>query len=453
MIADILHGLAKANIAAGLAVAAILTIRPLARRWLGAQTAYGLWLVAPLAATGALLPARKVVLLQTVAANNALPHAISPTFVATDYSPLLFGLWVTGVALSLVVLAERQRRFKASLGRLTPATGRTLLAEYNGGPAVLGALIPWIVLPADFEARFSPSEREAILAHERTHLVAGHAQTNGLVAVIQSLCWFNPLAYVATRALRLDQELACDAAVLSQSAASPRLYGEALLRTQLNAPPLPLGCYWPSTGPKSLKERFLMLKKPTPSRTVRWTGAGLVSLAAMVAALGAWAAKPARVEIDSAPYAEAQPALPARAAQEAEAAQEAGAAQEARPAQAPPQVSTGNSVTPAAARSSVPDHRITEPNWIETPTSADYVGLYPQRAAQQEKTGKVTMQCLVTETGSVNNCAVTQETPEGLGFGDAALAMADKFKMSPATRDGAPVGGAVVTIPIMFALQ
>jgi TonB family protein len=486
MIADILHGLVRANIAAGLAVAAILPLRPLARRWLGAQTAYGLWLVAPLAAAGAFLPARKIVLMQT-AATAPLPHTITATFVATDYSPLLFGLWVAGVALSLAVLAERQRRFRASLGRLTPVRDGTLLAEHNRGPAVLGALIPRIVLPVDFEVQFSAAERQAILAHERTHLAAGHAQTNGLIAVIQSLCWFNPLAYVASRALRQDQELACDAAVLSRSTASPRLYGEALLRTQLNAPPLPLGCYWPSTGLKSLKERLLMLKKPLPNRRVRLAGAGLIGLAAVGGAVAAWAAQPAQVKIiDLLANQEKAKAYATTFLQDKLAATTDPAERKAlsdrlvsiqahtsedgvivtpatglvltHVAQTAPQVSTRNSFSlPAAASSAPPQYVVTEPDWLERPTGGDLQHVYPERARRMEKDGRVAMRCVVTEIGSVTECAVVQETPDGFGFGEAALAMAmamaDKFKMSPATLHGAPVAGGVVIIPIMFAGQ
>ncbi len=164
---------------------------------------------------------------------------------------------------------------------------------------MFGAFKPRIILPSDFEDRFSAGERQAILAHERRHLAAGHAQTNGLVALVQCLFWFNPAVWLAGRALRLDQELACDAAVLTRSA--PRLYGEALLRAQLNAPPLPLGCYWPSTGPKSLKERLLMLKTPNPSLPIRLAGAALIALAAGGCAVAAWAAQPAQVKVTPQP--------------------------------------------------------------------------------------------------------------------------------------------------------
>ena len=38
------------------------------------------------------------------------------------------------------------------------------------------------------------------------------------------------------------------------------------------------------------------------------------------------------------------------------------------------------------------------------------------------------------------------------GFGQASLRLTSRFRMRPQTRDGAPVGGARVTIPITWQL-
>ena len=64
--------------------------------------------------------------------------------------------------------------------------------------------------------------------------------------------------------------------------------------------------------------------------------------------------------------------------------------------------------------------------------------------------GRAVISCLVTARGSLDDCAVASEDPPGRGFGGAALLMAPTFMMRPLTKDGVPVGGARITIPIRF---
>ena len=85
-----------------------------------------------------------------------------------------------------------------------------------------------------------------ILAHENAHLRAGDARINAVAAAALCACWFNPLVHMAVYLMRLDQELACDAAVLDRFPRARRLYAEVLLKTQLAAQPLPFGCHWPA---------------------------------------------------------------------------------------------------------------------------------------------------------------------------------------------------------------
>jgi TonB family protein len=96
---------------------------------------------------------------------------------------------------------------------------------------------------------------------------------------------------------------------------------------------------------------------------------------------------------------------------------------------------------------------ITAPDWTAQPTATDLRNTYPREALRKGPEGRAVISCVVAETGQVGQCRLLSEMPEGEGFGAAALALGNKFYMKPQTRDGAPVGGARVNIPIIFKVK
>jgi beta-lactamase regulating signal transducer with metallopeptidase domain len=313
MASDLLDLILRANLVLAAGVIAVLLLRGPARAWFGARIAYALWLIPPLAAAMCLVPPRTEIVtvpahfpapldVAHLSASAPPPALVHPTPI--DISIALIGAWAGGVLLCLIILALRQQRYVSSLGGLQPREdlgARVFAAASTAiGPALIGVFRPKIITPADFDARFSQEERRIILAHERTHMAHGDPLVNAACALLQCLNWFNPFVHIAVRALRTDQELACDAAVLEAAQSARRPYAEALLKTQNPQLPAPLGCAWPSPTHRSLKERISMLKRPVPNLAQRLLGGAAVAAVIVIGCGAAWTAQPPALVFEAA---------------------------------------------------------------------------------------------------------------------------------------------------------
>lgn len=171
---------------------------------------------------------------------------------------------------------------------------------------MFGLWQPRLVLPADFQQRFDPSEQAAILAHEAVHADRRDNLCN-LLATAWAVClWFNPLAWWALRRMRGDQELACDAALLNRpDGADAATLARALMKAQTLDQPAPLAVGWHTTHP--LVQRVAMLKHHPRSLARRHTGLGLVALLCLGAAGLGHALQAAAANLASDPATPAHP--------------------------------------------------------------------------------------------------------------------------------------------------
>ena len=103
----------------------------------------------------------------------------------------------------------------------------------------------------------------------------------------------------------------------------------------------------------------------------------------------------------------------------------------------------------AAAQSQTDAPTFKPPEWLRRPTAQDLLSVWPAAAFKGGQGGKAVIACDTTVEGTLRGFRVLSESPAGLGFGAAAMALAPQFLMKPATKAGVPVASRV-QIPVDF---
>jgi bla regulator protein blaR1 len=286
-----------------LAVLFVALARVPLRGTLGARAVYWLWLTVPASAAALALPH-----LDPPSGNSAvlapdvfgwvwakLDGLVAAVQVSGALATAAAALWAVGAGAALALMFVRQRSFARALGALVPSPDGTWRSRGVAEPMLIGALRPRVLVPLDFERRYSAEEREFVLAHERAHVRRRDTVVNAFGAAWLCVFWFNPVMFWAMRLLRFDQDLACDAAVLAAAGKGCRSrYAEALLKTQLageGASALPLACHWRSVHP--LRRRIAALRRPVAGRMRHGIGIICATLLVCAVSLAADAVQPA----------------------------------------------------------------------------------------------------------------------------------------------------------------
>ena len=96
---------------------------------------------------------------------------------------------------------------------------------------------------------------------------------------------------------------------------------------------------------------------------------------------------------------------------------------------------------------------ILDPVWLLQPSREDVSDLYPPVAADENRTGMVTIDCAVTASGRLSACKVAAERPARYGFGAATLKLASRFRMRSTTQSGESIAGRRVRVPVRWRLE
>ena len=307
----------------GALIALVLILRRPVGRHFGSQVAYALWalpllrlllppvvLPASFAPVPTATPAASVSEAAPIAADLpvetgadiATAAAITPPPPAWEWIDLVapaVSLWA-GVALAFlafrVVTYHRMRRELLEGARPVGEIGKVRLVETPAlaAPVAFGVLDKVIALPPRFMAQPDLAARDLAIAHELAHHKGRDLLANFAAQALLALHWFNPIAWYGWRAMRRDQEAACDARVLAGRGREDRIRYAALIAGIATGPrsldfkgalAAPMAC--PVLGERSIVHRLRSISMSEMSRRRRWFGRTLFAASALALPLTA----------------------------------------------------------------------------------------------------------------------------------------------------------------------
>lgn len=93
------------------------------------------------------------------------------------------------------------------------------------------------------------------------------------------------------------------------------------------------------------------------------------------------------------------------------------------------------------------------PYWSQSPSVEDMARVYPVGARAKRLGGRATLDCAILPSGQATDCKVAQESPEGQGFGQAALSLAPLIVLGEKTRATPDYVGRRVRVPLIWKVD
>ncbi|MCR8842337.1 M56 family metallopeptidase [Paenibacillus sp. SC116] len=151
-------------------------------------------------------------------------------------------------------------------------------------PTLYGIIQPKIILPAASTTKLLHSDLRYIFLHELVHLKRKDISVNWIMTILLVVHWFNPLLWYASRKMREDQELSCDAIVMSCIQPNEAIeYGYTIVRlleTQPSKSSRFVATATFITDKSFIKRRIKMISMfKRSSRSIKWSVFGLVIIA------------------------------------------------------------------------------------------------------------------------------------------------------------------------------
>ncbi|VWX55078.1 M56 family metallopeptidase [Novosphingobium sp. 9U] len=320
----------------GALMALILLVRRPVGRWFGPGAAYALWalpmirmLLPPLVLPQSLAVARVT---QTWAPPVETGVGVAPAayvYAPTGATPIesvglmdlpwatiLVSVWLAGAVVFLIHRFASYHAMRRELLRDARVIGhsdavRIVESSAVTAPVAFGVFDRVVALPRGFLADADSDASDFAITHELEHHAGNDLIANIAVQPLFALHWFNPLAWAAWRALRSDQEAACDARVMAGRTRREReRYGRLIASFAANSRfALAAPMAGPLTGDKPIIHRLKALVRNDVPERHRLLGRSLFAVSIVAVPLTASVTYAAQEAEDSV----LEPAVPASA--------------------------------------------------------------------------------------------------------------------------------------------
>jgi beta-lactamase regulating signal transducer with metallopeptidase domain len=247
------------------------------------------------------LPARKIS--ASVAApfvSHTIVQITQPFSESFAYAPsashsnswipiAIFAIWAFGFLAMAVMRFRGWLRIRAVVRgsaplKIGPAVSATIPVRSSTTllePGVVGFLRPVLLLPEGIGKTLTPSQLEAVLAHEQSHVRRRDNLTSAFHMLVEAIFWFHPLVWWIGAKLVEERERACDEAVLARGN-EPRVYAEGILNVCKSYFESPLRCVSGVTG-SDLKKRIRAILTQRVARDLNFTRKAALAVAAVAA--------------------------------------------------------------------------------------------------------------------------------------------------------------------------
>ena len=357
---------------------------------IGVSLSYKLWALVPACLIVNNLPMSLV----SIPSNTFTRYVVGvkPT-LGTDHFATWLTLWAIGVTIITTYVLVHHFATWTSISKRHALHTNAYYSSKAPMPMLFGFIKPKVLIPFSFKSTFSVKQQALVLEHENVHRKHCDHLWNTLALILAILFWFNPLVWLALKSFRINQELACDNAVLKDKTDKEKLtYAKALVQCAehcSNALHRNIGLY-PTFGEKrTMIKRLNAIKQPIKSSKV--LAAGMLSIAALLTINTALANSP----------------LPSAKAED--------------------------KINMASPIKRVPP-------------------AYPEKAAQDNVEGFVVLSFDITETGATDNVTVVKSKPAGV-FDKSAKVALEQWEYKPRIQGGKGVKQTGLLVQLDYQLS